>query len=356
MWPISMGQDTTLVDRLQQFGFTETEASVYLAVVERGEATPSTIASAAGVSSSYVYQLCTQLEQHGVVSVEDHHSPTRVRAAPPSEALQARLETMSETMEEVADRYERPSKDFEALEVVRSRATLHKRFRQAIESATEEVFATVPAEMVPEIADALEDAVERDVFVLLAIAGSTDAFQNETLSNVATVVRSWVRGMTVCLTSDRSRGIISPAEMLDWKHGDAEAIHFENRTVSLSVESAFLGSMWPASEELLLRRPTPLPESYDSFRRAVYDATLHHRTGRNVAVTFRARPVNTTETPTERTGTLAGTRQGLVEERDVEFGMENSILVETDAGEVSVGDIGAFLEDYKAEHVSLEPL
>ncbi|WP_324757389.1 TrmB family transcriptional regulator [Haloarcula montana] len=350
-----MPSDSELVERLQQFGFSETEANVYLAVVERGKATPSTIATAADVSTSYVYDIADTLEQHGVVRVDRHQSPTTIRAQPPETVLGDRVEAMRETISAVDRRYEQPSEAFDALSVVRSRQTLYDRFRKFIDNGESEIFITVPAEVLPEIADALADAVDRGALVLLAVAGSTADLPASVLERVATVVKSWERGMTVYLTVDQSTGIISPSSLLDWEHGDAEAISFHNQSVSIAVESAFLGTIWSASEELTLRRPSSLPRTYRGFRASIYDAALYTRKGTPIRADVSARPTGTDDAPSSLTGDVVGVTQSFVEPRSGGFGMENSLTLDTGDGTVTVGGLGAFLEDYEATEVTLHP-
>lgn len=351
-----MRRDADLIERLQQFGLSETEASVYLAVVHRGEATPSTVASDTGVSASYVYQLADRLADAGFVSVDDHHSPTRIRAHPPAESLRGRLETMRGTMSEVVERYERPPEDHDSLEVVRSRPTLRKRIRALVERAESELFLAVPVELLSDLAGPLRDAVERDVLVLLAAAGDLAEIDRDA-SSLATAVRSWVRGMTVYVYTDQTRGVISPSSLLGWEHGEAEAIGFANRSVAVAVEAAFLGTVWPASEEVSLRGPSPLPTTYGGFRRAVYDATRRLQEGESVSVEARVKSADGRSrgrrSVEDVRGRLVETRQSLVDPRSAEFGMENTLVVETDDGRVTVGGTGGFLEDYEAVSVTL---
>ena len=351
-----MSGDGGLVERLQRFGLSETEASVYLAVVERGRAEPSTIASDADVSASYVYQICDRLDRQGLVSVDDHRSPTVVRAHPPSDVLRRRVRELDDAVSEVEDRYRRPANDMDSLEVVRSRSTIYKRLRGRIKSADAEVFLTLSAEAVPEVADALRDTVDRGALVLLAVGGSLDEAFPDDPEGVATVVRSWVREMPAYLCVDQERGVIAPSSVLDWQHGDSQAIGFRNRSVAVAVEGSFLGTVWPASTEVLVRRPSPLPREYDSLHLAVYDATLHLYAGRPVRVRAEVRPVGTADELRTVTGTLADTRQSLVDPTTGGFAMENGLYVDADDGDrFSLGERGAFLEDYEAVRVSLSP-
>ncbi|MFC7076067.1 TrmB family transcriptional regulator [Haloarcula halophila] len=350
-----MPSDTELVERLQQFGFSETEASVYLAVVERGQATPSTIATAADVSTSYVYDIADTLEQHGVVRVDRHQSPTTIRARPPDAVLGDRVETMRETISAVDRRFEQPSEEFDALSVVQSRQTLYDRFRQFIDNGESEIFITVPAGVLPEIADELAAAVDRGALVLLAVAGSTADLPASMLERVATVVASWERGMTVYLTVDQSTGIISPSALLDWKHGDAEAISFHNQSVAVAVESAFLGTIWSASAELAVRRPSSLPRTYRGFRASIYDTAVYIRKGTPIRARVSARPTGTNDAFSSLTGDVVDVRQNFIEPTDAEFSMEGSLTLDTGEETVTVGGVGAFLEDYEAAEVTLRP-
>lgn len=347
-----MSDDGELVERLQRLGLSETEASVYLAAVEHGRAEPSTLASAAGVSASYVYQICDRLEREELVSVDDHRSPTVVRARPPSDVLRRRVGRLDDAVSEMEDRYERPADSVDSLEVVRSRSTIYGRLRERIESADAEVFLTLPSSAVPEVADALRRAVDRGVLVLLAVGGSLDAALPEGREGVATVVRSWVRGMPAYLCVDQERGVIVPSSVLGWEHGESEAIGFRNRSVAVAVEGAFLGTVWPASTEVLVRRPSPLPREYDVVHRAVYDGTLHLRAGRRVRVEADVRPVGTDAELRTVSGTLADTRQSLVEPTTGGFAMENGLYLDADDDRISVGDRGSFLEDYEAVSLS----
>ncbi|GAA0262142.1 TrmB family transcriptional regulator [Halobacterium noricense] len=349
-----MTDDARLVSRLQQFGFSEKEASVYLEAVERGRGTPSDLATDAGVSTSYVYDVCDDLEREGLVTVDDHQTPTQIRATPPSEALEERVHTMTETMRELDEQYERPDDDFDTLELIRSRQTLLRRVRSFVEAADDEVFVTLPADAFDELATVIRGAVERGCLVLVAVSGLDEATLDARYGDVATVVKSWSKDESMYLCIDQQRGVIAPATLLGWDHGDASAVTFQNYSTAVAIESAFLGTVWAASEPLSVRRPAALPHDYgDNFRRALYDATLLRRAGRSVDAMLSVRPTETSEDPQTITGTITGTKQGLVAPRTSDFGMENMLSVDTGDRSVTVGAVGAFLEDYEATNVVL---
>ncbi|MFB6269422.1 MAG: TrmB family transcriptional regulator [Halobacterium sp.] len=349
-----MPDDAHLVARLQQFGFSEKEASVYLAAVEAGRGSASDIASDAGVSTSYVYDVCDHLEREGLVAVDDHETPTTIRANPPAEALDDRVREMTETMRALDRQYERPDDDFDTLEIIRSRQTLLRRIRSFVETAETDVFLTLPAAALDDLTDALRDAVERGCLVFVAVSGTEHADLRPQYGDVATVVKSWSKVETTYLCVDQHRGVIAPSTLLDWEHGDADGVAFQNYSTAVAVGSAFLGTVWAASEPVAVRRPDALPHDYGgNFRRALYDATLHRRAGRRVEATLSVRPTETDEPPHTITGTVTATKQGLVEPTDNDFGMENALHLDTGDRTVSVGAPGAFLEDFEATNVVL---
>lgn len=349
-----MTEGFQLVDRLQRFGFSEKEARVYLAVVERGRAKLSTVASDAGVSKSYVYQICDQLDQRDLVTVDDHQSPAIVRAHPPSSAFERRVREIEDTVSEIERRYEQPADDMESLEVVRSRPTLNKRLRDLIETAESEILLQLPVQFLPEVSGVLRDAVDRGVLVLLAVSGGTDEVLTGAYEDIATAVRTWNKGTTVYLSADRERGIISPSSVLEWEHGNAEAICFDNDAIAVAVEGAFSGTVWPAAQEILLRQPT-LPREYGAgeIRHAAYDSTLSLQAGRSVHARIEARPIGEEQEPHTISGRVVEARQMVVEPLTGNFALENALSLETDDGRISVGGKGAFVEDYVASSISL---
>ncbi|ESP88836.1 TrmB family transcriptional regulator sugar-binding domain-containing protein [Candidatus Halobonum tyrrellensis] len=358
-----MSDDRRLVAQLERFGLTEKEAAVYLALVDRGEAKPPVVASDADVSVSYVYQVCERLETEGLVTVNDHRTPTTMRARPPSETLRARIDRMHDALEAVERRYDRPTDDMESLEVLRARAAMYERLRGHVESADDELFVSVPLAAVRELADALRDAVDRGVLVLLAVGAEAGEVRSADVDGVATAVRRRVGGTTVYVSADMTRGVVAPASVLGWDHGESEGVSYGNLTVAVAVESAFLGTTWPMAEEVLLRRPSPLPRTYRTIRPATYDATLHRRAGRTVRAEVEARPARTRvdldtwdpDGATRRSlvGTVVGTRQCLVDPPTGEFALENELSLATGDGTVRVGGRGAFREDYEAVRVTL---
>lgn len=340
--------------RLQRFGFSEKEVDAYLSIVDRGRAKPSTIAEAADVSTSYVYELCEQLEANGLVSVEDHRTPTVVQAKPPSAAFDRLIEDLQSVSETVAQRYEQPAETEAHFTVIKSRPTLLKALEAAIDEADEEIAIQVSDRVLSDLRPALERAVDRGVMVLLVLVTDRESIGDLDLAPVADVVRVGIAGMPTFVSVDQRIGAIAPPEVLDWTHSEEAAISFVQEQVAPILVGSFLGNYWPLSEEMLVCRPRDLPRTYDSFRPAIFDATQHLRAGHDIHARIRGRPARTTQEYQDLDGEVVDTSQSLVAPCE-SAGFEETLYVDRGEETITVGGQGAFLEAYEARRVRLVP-
>ncbi|GGN85579.1 TrmB family transcriptional regulator [Haloarcula pellucida] len=353
----------TIRGKLQQYGFSETAAETYLAVVERGSATASTVAEAAGVSTSYVYDVCDDLAADGFVTVEDHRTPTEIRAVDPADAF-GRLKSDLDTLESaVTARYQQHTGEEDTFEVVKSRPTMDKRLVSHIDAADSEVVLQLPAQRLPTVADALKRARDRGVLVLLSLNGDPNHGPTGTLKTssegdadgIASVVRSGLAGGPSLLAADQRRGFVSPATLLSWDHDETRAIAFRQHDVASVLVGSYLGNYWPIGEELLVARPPSLPVTYRMFRPLVFAVTLQLRAGNDVAVDLYARRVGTDDSFETISGTVVDVRQNLVSPANSDFGFENSLIVDIGSERISVGGVDAFLEDYECKQATVRP-
>ena len=76
---------TDLIDLLGLLGFTDKEASVYVAIQKQGRVAPADLAELTGINRTTVYSVAKELLKKGVI-VEDLGTPTReLVAAPPGD-------------------------------------------------------------------------------------------------------------------------------------------------------------------------------------------------------------------------------------------------------------------------------
>ncbi|SMO77089.1 TrmB family transcriptional regulator [Halorubrum cibi] len=357
--------DRTLTGLLGRFGLSEKEIDTYLTLLEYGEAKASTVADAAGVSKRYVYSVSESLADRGFVEVHDHAVPTTVRASPPGEVIERLRSDADAIRPGLEERYSRAERETEQFEVVKSRVTVIKRIRSLLDGADAELTLSIPARRLSAVRDALADAVDRGVLVLLVVTDIEDADgvrdalgetegTDPNLDRIASVVRAWSEPMPTILTIDTGRGLIAPPELLRRSDSDRQAIVFAQEQLSPVIVGAFLGNYWPAATEVSLAGPTALPAEYEDFRHAVFQATRHLREGETVRATVAGRRIDEDAEPVEVSGRVRSVKQAMIEPTTNEFPVENSLTIETDDGPVSVGGQGAFVEDVLADLTRIE--
>ncbi|MFB6152352.1 MAG: TrmB family transcriptional regulator [Haloarculaceae archaeon] len=348
-----MGQthdDADLREELRTFGFSDTEIDAYLAILSHGETTTREVSEDADVTQRAVYDIAERLEDRGVVRVNDHASPTTIRALPPDEAIEnlsERLESIRPTLE---DRFDEVEKRAPEIQVIKSRETALKRLRNAIPEAEHEVALAIPEDIYAEVVPELRDAKERDALVFLLVADLDDPEDDgHDFAGTADVVRYWGESVPPMYAVDDDTAMIGDVGVFAGTHVDENAVFVDEENLGGSIFGVFMGAYWQASNELFVTDPDPLPKTYEWFRDAALHAHLHDQRGTAVRA----------EVETKEDGHIAGpicqVRQSFVEPSTGEFTLETSFYIETDEGEVSVGGRGSFIEDYVATSVTLLP-
>jgi predicted DNA-binding transcriptional regulator len=348
----TLAGSTSVREELRQFGFSDAEVETYLGVLSRGEATARTVASETSVSQRAVYDIVERLERRGLVRVKDHASPTTVRAVPPDEAIGAlttRLESITPALEE---QFSDSRPKAPEMRMVKSRETAVGRLRRAVREAAREVLLALPGDLLPEVRDDLRDAVDRGalVFLLLGDAEGPGRVRPEEYVDLASAVRCWKADLPYLFAVDQERAMIGGSDLVASTPTHEPGVAVSQEHLTGSVLGLFLSAYWPASTEVHVADPLPLPREFDWFRRCVFCAAQHRRHGRSLHATVE------TVSGTSVTGPVVEVRHAFLEPPTNEFPLETSLVVSTDEGRVSVGGIGSFIEDYEAASVTLRAL
>jgi sugar-specific transcriptional regulator TrmB len=336
-------------EELRLFGFSDAEVETYLGILSRGEATARAVATDTGVSQRAVYDIVERLEQRGLVRVKDHASPTTIRALPPDEAigaLSARLESVAPALEE---RFSDTRPQAPEMRMVKSRETAIDRLETALAESEREALVALPEAVLPEVRAELRDAVDRGVlvFLLLGDTGRTESRDPEQYAGLAGAVRFWDTDVPFLYAVDQERAMIGSADLVAPTPSDEAAVAVSQEHLTGSVLGLYLSAYWPASTEVYVADPEPLPRTFDWFRRCVFCAARHRRAGRSLRAAVE------TECGASVAGPVTAVRQSFVEPPTSDFSLETSLVLSTDDGSVSVGGIGSFIEDYEAASVAL---
>ncbi|TYL37798.1 TrmB family transcriptional regulator [Natronococcus pandeyae] len=341
---------TGLRTALKRLGLSEKEVEAYLATIECSEITMSVLADEADVSVRHVYKVAEQLEQRGLVVVNDHITPTTLQAIPPSEAISQLKGNLSAIESELNSRFE--EHPFESkTEVFKSKPTLFKRFQESISKAENEILLSVPVEAMPGIADDLQEALDRGVLILLLVTNTETSVSR--VGTIASVMRTTKGDFPAMMSVDRRDGFFSPTDMFRRTSPSRQGIYLQQDQFVPILISAFLGNYWGAGREAYISRPSDLPREYTSFCHAMLDATCNLRRTTELHAEIKARPVSGGDGFETIDGRVVDTEQSIIDPPSNSRAIKNTLFLETDDVVVSIGGPGAFLEDFEAKRVRL---
>lgn len=291
--------DTPLVNKLRSFGLTDKEIQTYLVLLQEGDTVVSQVAERAGVSKRHVYNTASKLEDRNLIEIHDFVTPTRLRPLTPEQVKQSFAREVSELNEILESRFNQYQYEFSGVDVLKSRATMIKRIRQILNSASQRIMIVIPVSLLSELEDELASAVERDVLVLLLLTnGPAEAITHD-LESIAHVGRVNERRTAIQLTVDGTCGLIAPHGILSNEpQSQTRAIVLGNGETERVLLNAFSGNVWPHSTQIHVCEADALPKSYTSHHLSVLQATLHKENDTKVFAkmeVYEKRDVDTSE-------------------------------------------------------------
>ncbi|AWB27320.1 TrmB family transcriptional regulator [Halococcoides cellulosivorans] len=345
---------------LTTFGLSEKEIDAYLAVLRSGTKTTGDLADSADVSTGYIYDVVQTLSDRKLVTIDESTSPTTVRARPPDEVsaeFTAQIEDLEGAIEDAYGGGDEPA----GFEIVRSRSTVRRRARSAIETADGEVFVVVPATEFAQLKDVLSDAVDRGVIVYLMLVPPGVSSTLDDLDDpgeVSRVLRTWSAKPPVTVIADETRGVVGPYAVLSGRHGEESALSFTMPTIAGGFLGNIMSNVWPMGDTEFISAPDPLPHTYGFFRSSVTNAALHQMEGHDLAADLVVQNVESGDREHHDDIPIVEVRQSLVGDPTTAFPTENSLVVEIDGERRAVGSHSGgfepFFETYAAVEVTLQ--
>jgi HTH-type transcriptional regulator, sugar sensing transcriptional regulator len=355
-------------DRLQtvlsQAGLSPYQVAAYLAVLERGSAAATEVATASEVPEARVYDVLRALEVDGYVETYEQGT-LRVRARDPAEVLdlRERAERFDEAAGEIERRFERSAPAIETHEasVVSRFETVIEGARRAIENASDQVQATLTPSQFDVLHEALETAYEAGVDIRLSLvtdprAGeSTETLPDQkALAGSCTEARHRPLPASFLVIVDRTTACFAPHPEATDRYG----VLVEDRAHAYVFHWFFLSTLWEACETVYDNRPAEPPIEYVDVRQCIREiAPLVHG---NRAIDAR---VAGRDTETGESVTLAGRITDVryagesVEGRDpalAHLAIQATIVLETADRTWEIGGWGAILEPIEAIRVTIE--
>ena len=335
----------TTLDRVgDRFNLGEYEIDAYLAVLEHGELTASDIADRTNIPQPRVYDTVRSLSDRGLVELRESR-PMKVVAVDPDDAFDGLRSSFTEMVDELAARYTAPTRETEAVSLVKSRSTILRYLEDVITSAEYELAVSLTPDLLRRFHEVLAQQVAAGVSVELLITPASQAPDPAEFDylTVATVARAR-RGITspVLAVGDGEYSVYATQDAL---RDDREryGVIFNRSALGFLVSGFFGTVLWTTAETLAVDDDDtrPFPRRYASIRRAVKDVRAFG--DETFYATVAGRDIETGEAITLRGQVL-----------DVEFQSSEEVaalVVETEDGPVEIGGRVAALEDVEGQEI-----
>jgi len=341
-----------MVDELRQtlehvgerFNLGEYEIDAYLAVLEHGELTASEIADSTDIPQPRVYDTVRSLSDRGLVELRESR-PMKIVAVNPEDSFGDIQASFAEMVSELEARYTAPTRDTEAVSLVKSRSTILRYIEEIITTAEYEIALSLTPDLLRRFAPQLREKIADGVTIELLVTPASrapDPDEFEYLS-VATVARAR-RGITtpVLAVADGEYSIYATQDALR-DDQDRYGVIFNRSALGFLVSGFFGTVLWTTAETLAAdSRNRPFPRRYASIRRAVKDI---RELGGEFYATVEGRNIETGNSI-------------VIQGKVVDVAFEDteevaSFTIETPDGRVEIGGLVAALEDIESREIRI---
>ena len=326
-----------------RFNLGEYEIDAYLAVLEHGELTASDIADRTDIPQPRVYDTVRSLSDRGLVELRESR-PMKIVAVDPEDAFGDLKTSFAEMVDELEARYTAPTRETEAVSLVKSRSTILRYLEEVITGAEYELAVSLTPGLLRRFREELAAKVKEGVSVELLVTPAAKAPDPDEFDyqEVATIARAR-RGITtpILAVGDGEYSVYATQDAL---RDDREryGVIFNRSALGFLVSGFFGTVLWTTAETLATNgADRPFPRRYASIRRAVKD--LREYEGDQFYATVEGRDIEMGESVTVRG-------------RVVDIAFEDteevaSLIVETENGRIEIGGRVAALEDVEGQEI-----
>jgi len=324
--------------------FTEYEAAVYVAVLEQGRVTAADLADLTDVPQPRVYDTVRTLADRDLVELRESR-PMEVVAVDPQEALGTLRDRLDDLEGALEQAYTTPGAGGEAVALVKSRATIVRNLRSAVETAEYELLLSLTPDLLARFEDELRAARERGVAtdLLVSPAAEVPDADGYDYTAVASTARAR-RGVTtpIVAVADGRHSVYATRAALR-EASDRYGVVFNRSELGFLVTGFLLTVVWTSAETLAEDgTERPFPRRYATVRRCVAELG----DGDEFFAAIEGRDVATGEPRTVR-GRVVDTTLGSVRETA-------ALTLAVDDERVTVGGQAAALEDVEAHEIAVD--
>lgn len=338
-----------LARRIEAFGerldLSSYEIEAYLAVLERGSISASTLADQTGIPQPRIYDTVRSLNDRGLVELHESR-PMTVVAVDPAEAFAGVEDVFDRMLAALQRRYNAPEHDQEAVSLVKSRSTILRHLGAVIDRSEFDLALSLTPELLTRYTDELREAKARGVSIELLVTPASRAPDADRFpyTDLASTVRKR-RGVTtpVIAVADGEHSVYATQDAF---RDDEEryAVIFNRSSLGFLVFGFFGTVLWTTADPVTdAAFEKTFPQRYASIRRCIKD--IRSLDG-PFAATVEGRRVETGESCR-----VSGEITDLAIETTGEIA---SMTLDTPGGELSVGGRLAALEDIEAHDIVVE--
>ncbi|MFB6162787.1 MAG: TrmB family transcriptional regulator [Halococcoides sp.] len=349
----------SLTTVLEDAGLSQYQAEAYVTVLELGSATATAVANNSSVPDPRIYDVLRDLEQQGYVETYQQES-LRVRAFSPESVLadlRERAAQFEAAAEEIERRWEQPSIDSHSVNFVKREQTVLEHAETAIEAADCQVMLAANADQVGHLEDALRDALDRGVYVMIVLYSADGAPLRERIDPVglASTVRVRPDPTPFLTLVDRTVTCFAPHDMSMNRFG----IIVDDPSHAFVFRWFYTIAIWESANTVYERNPGDVVRVCVNFPRCVGELEPLLDDGAQIRATVHAAHTKT-EKPVRLSGRIdsVSPARRTPDREDVSKrrGSGPTLDIEVDGETHAVGDWGAIVEPYEAMRVEIESI